>query len=128
MLCYLIGVFSYKYNIVYKMIFRLGVAAAGYEDKGLENLRCNLFSYFCRKSSMKVGPPLQLAIAFALIGVLPFDVETLFETDSSLPVCSSKYVSSELEDLRKWLSGLDKSKCDLLCSISRTDVYTKRTL
>ncbi|KAI9122475.1 hypothetical protein K1719_006315 [Acacia pycnantha] len=107
---------------------RLGVDAGGYEDRGVENMRCYLFSSLCRNSSIKAGPSLQLATASALIGVLPFDAETLFETNSSLPVYSSKYVSGNLEDLRKWLSGLDKDKRDLLCSISRTDEYTKRTL
>ncbi|KAK4254763.1 hypothetical protein QN277_010096 [Acacia crassicarpa] len=107
---------------------RLGVDAGGYEDRGVENLRCYLFSSLCRNSSIKAGPSLQLATASALIGVLPFDAETLFETNSSLPIYSSKYLSGNLEDLRKWLSGLDKDKRDLLCSISRTDVYTKRTL
>lgn len=106
---------------------RLGVVAGGYEDSGVESLRCYLFSYLCHNSSIKAGPSLQLAAASALIAVLPFNVETLFETNSSLPVYSSKDVSGNFEDLRKWLSGLDKDKRDLLCSISRTDVYTKKT-
>ncbi|XP_028759401.1 uncharacterized protein LOC114718290 isoform X2 [Neltuma alba] len=46
---------------------RLGVVAGGYEDRGVENLRCYLFSYLCRHSPIKAGPSLLLATASALI-------------------------------------------------------------
>lgn len=108
--------------------FRLGVDTGGYEDRGVESLRCNLFAYLCRNSSTKAGHPLQIATASALLRLLPFDFETLFETNLSLPVDAGNFVYENFENLRKWLSGLDKDKRDLLCSISRRDVYKKKKL
>ncbi|KAJ1414379.1 hypothetical protein SESBI_18918 [Sesbania bispinosa] len=88
---------------------RLGVNVGGYEEQGVENLRCNLFSYLCRNSSVKEDSSLQIATACALFGLLPLDVETLLQTEFSLPAYSSKSVSDGAGNLRKWFSGLESS-------------------
>ncbi|KAJ1420878.1 maternal effect embryo arrest protein [Sesbania bispinosa] len=98
---------------------RLGVNVGGYEEQGVENLRCNLFSYLCRNSSVKEGSSLQIATACALFGLLPLDVETLLQTEFSLPAYSSKSVSDGAGNLRKWFSGLGKNQQDLLYGILR---------
>ncbi|XP_061339716.1 uncharacterized protein LOC133286325 [Gastrolobium bilobum] len=100
---------------------RLGVDIGGYEDGGVQNLRCNLFSYLCRNSSVKASPSsLQIAAATALFGLLPLDFETLLQTKSSLPAYSSKSVSDDAGNLRKWFSGLGRDQQDLLYGILRS--------
>lgn len=110
--------------MLYLPLIRLGVGVGGYDDRGVENLRCNLFSYLCRNSSTKAGSPLQIATATALFGLLPLDLETLLQTEFNLPASSCKSISDDAVNLRKWFSGLDKNQRDLLCGILRcTDVY-----
>ncbi|KAE9614852.1 hypothetical protein Lalb_Chr04g0249051 [Lupinus albus] len=94
---------------------RIGVTAGGYGDRGVENLRCNLFAYLSRTSSMKCLS-LQIATATALFGLLPFDPESLFHTNTSLPAYL-KSVSDDAETLRRWFSGLDKDQKKLLLGI-----------
>ncbi|XP_019434887.1 PREDICTED: uncharacterized protein LOC109341427 isoform X2 [Lupinus angustifolius] len=94
---------------------RIGVIAGGYGDRGVENLRCNLFAYLSRTTSMKCLS-LQIATATALFGLLPFDPESLFHTNISLPAYL-KSVSDDAETLRKWFSGLDKDQQKLLSGI-----------
>lgn len=89
-------------------------------------MRCYLYAYLCDKSSKEVASSLLIATASALLGLLPFDVETLFQTNTSLPVNSCKFASRNAEKLRKLFSELDRDKQDLLCNISRTDVYKKK--
>ncbi|KAJ1388017.1 hypothetical protein SESBI_39478 [Sesbania bispinosa] len=102
---------------------RIGVDVGGYEDQGVEKLRCNLFAYLCRISSTKAGFSLQIATATTLFGLLPVDLETLFHTNISLSACS-KSVSDNAETLRKWFSGLGKDQQILLSDILKdTDVY-----
>ncbi|KAF7801624.1 maternal effect embryo arrest protein [Senna tora] len=123
--CSNFAVLEKKLESIQEIVIRLGVDAGGYEDRGVENLRCNLSAYLCRNSSIKAG----FATACALLGLLPFDVETLLQNSIDLPENSSKFVSSEGEKLRKWFSGLDKDKQDLLHSILRADdLYKKKKL
>ncbi|KAK7246174.1 hypothetical protein RIF29_41034 [Crotalaria pallida] len=99
---------------------RLGVSVGGYENRGVENLRHALISYFSRNSSVKASPSLhQIAIVVALFGVLPLDVESLLQTKFSLPTCSNNSISEGAEILRKWFSGLDKDQQDLIFGILR---------
>lgn len=96
--------------------FRTGVDVGGYEDNGVGNLRCYLYTYFCRTSSMKAGLSLQVAAATALFGLLPLDFETLFHTKIHLSAYS-KSVSDNAETLRKWFSGLGKDQQKLLSDL-----------
>ncbi|KAJ7954566.1 Maternal effect embryo arrest protein [Quillaja saponaria] len=99
---------------------RLGVDSGGFEDKGVENVRCNLFAYLCGGSTMKAGP-LQIATANSLLGLLPLDLETLFMSASS-----SSCVSTDAEVLRKWFAQLNKDQQDfLICLFRSTAVYKK---
>ena len=98
--------------------FRIGVDAGGYEDQGVENLRCKLFTYLDHASPMKAGISLQISTAAALFGLLPLDLETLVHTDFSLSAYS-KSVSDNAKTLREWFSGLHKDKQELLSSILR---------
>lgn len=102
------------------VLIRLGVDVGGYEDQGVENLRCKLLSYLCN-SSVKAGQSLQIATATAtaLFGLLPLDLEALLLTERSLPAYSSKSISDDAGNLRKWFSGLGEHQRDLLCGILR---------
>ena len=62
--------------------FRIGVDAGGYEDGGVENLRCTLSAYLDHTSSMKAGISLQISTGAALFGLLPLDLETLVHLTS----------------------------------------------
>ncbi|PNX98715.1 maternal effect embryo arrest protein, partial [Trifolium pratense] len=100
---------------------RLGVDVGGYEDQGVENLRSKLLSHLCN-STTKAGTSLQIATATAVFGLLPFNLEALSQTESSLPACSSKSISDDAENLRKWISGLGEHQQNLLYAIlGRTD-------
>ncbi|XP_039686340.1 uncharacterized protein [Medicago truncatula] len=97
---------------------RLGVDVGGYEDHGVENLRTKLLSYLCN-SSMKAHTSLQIATATALFGLLPLDLESLSQTEFSLPAYPSKSISDDAGSLRKWFSGLGEHQKILLYSILR---------
>ncbi|KAG5064620.1 hypothetical protein AAZX31_02G265500 [Glycine max] len=108
--------FAVRIIVLLGQLGRTGVDFGGYEDKGVGNLRCYLFTYFCRTSSMKAGLSLQVAAATALFGLLPLDFETLFHTKINLSAYS-KSVSDNAESLRKWFSGLDKDQQKLLSDV-----------
>ncbi|XP_045800778.1 uncharacterized protein LOC123894754 isoform X1 [Trifolium pratense] len=97
---------------------RLGVDVGGYEDQGVENLRSKLLSHLCN-STTKAGTSLQIATATAVFGLLPFNLEALSQTELSLPACSSKSISDDAENLRKWISGLGEHQQNLLNAILR---------
>lgn len=119
-------VFCSRFNNVVNFInFRIGVDIGGYEDQGIENLRCNLFAYLCRTYSMKAGLSLQIVISNTLFGLLPLGPETLFHTNITLSAYSNS-VSDHAETLRKWFCGLGKDQQMLLSGILKhTDVYNK---
>ncbi|KAL5101476.1 hypothetical protein RYX36_005803 [Vicia faba] len=108
---------------------RIGIDNGGYEDRGVENLRCNLFAYLCRVSSTKACLSVQIATVNILFGLLPIGLETLFLTNISLSAYS-KSVSDNVETLRKWFFGLDQEDQQILLSgiLKHTDVYNKSNL
>ena len=71
------------------LIFRLGVDSGGYEDAGVENLRCNLSAFLSRDATMKAGLPIQIATVTALLGLLPLNFETLVQDRKSTRLNSS---------------------------------------
>ncbi|CAJ1971292.1 unnamed protein product [Sphenostylis stenocarpa] len=111
--------FAIRIIVLLGQLGRTGVDVGGFEDQGVGKLRCYLFAYFCRISSMKADLFLQFAAASALFGLLPLDFETLFDTNINLSAYS-KSVSDSAETLRKWFSGLGKDQQKLL-----SDVYSK---
>ncbi|PNY04429.1 protein TRANPARENT TESTA 12-like [Trifolium pratense] len=93
-------------SVLLGQLGRIGVDSGGYEDRGVENMRCNLYAYLCRISSTKAGFSLQIATANTLFLLLPHGFETLFHTNISLSAYS-KSVSDSVETLRMWFFGLD---------------------
>ncbi|GAU22883.1 hypothetical protein TSUD_376940 [Trifolium subterraneum] len=111
---------NYAYCMTYFLweLCRLGVDVGGYEDQGVENLRSKLLSHLCN-STKKAETSLQIAIATAVFGLLPLNLEALSQTELSLPACSSKSISDDAENLRKWISGLGEHQQNLLYAILR---------
>jgi hypothetical protein len=54
-----------------------------------------------------------------VFGLLPLDLEALSQTEFSLPACSSKSISDDADNLRKWISGLEEHQQDMLYAILR---------
>ncbi|KAL2973150.1 hypothetical protein AAZX31_14G031400 [Glycine max] len=108
--------FAVRIIVLLGQLGRTGVDVGGYEDNGVGNLRCYLYTYFCRTSSMKAGLSLQVAAATTLFDLLPLDFETLFHTKIHLSAYS-KSVSDNAETLRKWFSGLGKDQQKLLSDL-----------
>lgn len=109
--------------------FRVGIDNGGYEDRGVETLRCNLFAYLCRISSTKATLSVQIATVNILFGLLPTGLEALFLTKIS-PSAYSKTVSDNVEILRKWFFGLGQEDQQVLLSgiLKQTGVYIKSNL
>ncbi|KAF5444885.1 hypothetical protein F2P56_033977 [Juglans regia] len=90
---------------------RLGVDAGGYEDKGVENLRCNLYTFLNRYTTMKAGLHLQIATATALLGLLPDDFDALIQSNVKIQVTATQSLLAD--SMRKWFSLLSKEQQDL---------------
>ncbi|KAI5332054.1 hypothetical protein L3X38_022182 [Prunus dulcis] len=90
---------------------RLGVDALGYEDKGLEILRCQLSAFLCRDSAISVGLPTQIATVTALLGLMPYDFETIIQGNVEPAAIASQ--SDPAQSIRKWFSLLPKKQQDL---------------
>ncbi|GMY38164.1 hypothetical protein FCV25MIE_33408 [Fagus crenata] len=96
----------------------LGVDAGGYEDTGVENLRCNLSAFLSRDATMKAGLPIQIATVTALLGLLPLDFETLLQSNVKLQATASQSVLVDF--IRKWFSLLSKEQQELSVSLLQT--------
>ncbi|KAG2689499.1 hypothetical protein I3843_09G138900 [Carya illinoinensis] len=97
---------------------RLGVDAGGYEDKGVENLRCNLFTFLNRYSILKAGLHLQIATVTSLLGLLPDDFDTLIQSNVKIQVTARQYLLAD--SMRKWFSSLSKEQQDLSVRLLQT--------
>ncbi|XP_050288057.1 uncharacterized protein LOC126726747 [Quercus robur] len=97
---------------------RLGVDAGGYEDKGVENLRCNLSAFLSRDATMKAGLPVQIATVTALLGLLPLDFETLVQRNVKLQETATQSVL--VDYIWNWFSLLSKEQQELSVSLLQT--------
>lgn len=88
------------------IIFRLGVAACGYEDKNVENLRNILSAFLWNETTTRTGLPLQIAIVTALLGLISNDFGEVIEINSMCPSIASQ--SAVADTIRKWFSSLCK--------------------
>uniref|UniRef100_A0A5B7BWU3 Maternal effect embryo arrest 22 n=1 Tax=Davidia involucrata TaxID=16924 RepID=A0A5B7BWU3_DAVIN len=94
---------------------RLGVDANGYEDTGVENLRCRLSVFLCQDTSRKLGLSIQIATVTALLGLLPLNFEELIKNNMELPAVVSESVPAEC--IRKWFSLLSNEQQSLSFSL-----------
>lgn len=108
------------------LIFRLGVDAGGYEDKGVESLRCNLSAFLSRDATMKAGLNVQIATVTALLGLLPLDFETLVQHNVKLQETATHSVL--VDYIWKWFSLLSKEQQELSVSVLRTTGAKKKEL
>ncbi|RDX82345.1 hypothetical protein CR513_36880, partial [Mucuna pruriens] len=97
-------------------LWRTGVDVGGYEDQGVENLRCYLFAYLCHTSRLKADLSLQIAAVTALFDLLPLDLKPFFILTSIL---------QHILNL-KWFSGLDNDQQKLLSGILKQTNWQKK--
>nr|POE92703.1 hypothetical protein CFP56_42016 [Quercus suber] len=105
---------------------RPGVDAGGYEDKGVENLRCNLSTFLSQDATMKAGLPVQIATVTVLLGLLPLDFETLVQCNVKLQETATQSVL--VDYIWKWFSLLSKEQQELLVSLLQTAGAKKKEL
>lgn len=84
--------------------FRLGVKAGGFDDLGVQTLRCSLYSFLRQATTLKMGFATQTAIATALLRLMPLDFENIVQGNASVsqpaPPCA----------VRKWFSSLTREQ------------------
>ncbi|KAF3777366.1 hypothetical protein EJ110_NYTH25706 [Nymphaea thermarum] len=88
---------------------RLGIDAAGYEEQGVEQLRCNLSEFLNQRGRCLL---VQLAAVVAILNLLSIDFMKCIQKNASIDVCQSHHV----EIIKKWFSELsDHEQSNALC-------------
>lgn len=90
------------------------MAAGGFEDGGVKILRSNLSAFLYLDTTIKSGLCVQIAIVSALLGLLPFDFETIIQDKVSYPASSNQYVEVNL--IKTWFSFLSPKQKELSCN------------
>ncbi|XP_052181286.1 uncharacterized protein LOC127794322 isoform X2 [Diospyros lotus] len=93
---------------------RVGVDASGYDDPSVEKLRSSL-SAFLYQNSRKLGLPVQIATANALLGLLRLDFEELIKGNAEFPAIRNEFDS--VKCIRKWYSTLSSEQQSLSFSL-----------
>lgn len=111
-------------QIIVVLIFRIGVDAGGYEDIGVDTVRCGLHSYLCKIISRKTCIPLQISTIVALLGLLSTGLKGLVQTGAmDLPDVTGK--SEIVDDIRSWFSSLSKEQQSFSVSVIQSlDFHT----
>ncbi|XP_023000919.1 uncharacterized protein LOC111495215 [Cucurbita maxima] len=94
---------------------RFGVDAGGFENGGVKILRSNLSSFLCLDTTIKSGLPVQIATVSSLLGLLPFDFETIVQDKVRCRASSNQYVEVNL--IKMWFSLLSPKQKELSCNI-----------
>ncbi|KAM6551821.1 hypothetical protein CsatB_001629 [Cannabis sativa] len=102
---------------------RLGVEASGYEDKGVDQLRHDLSSFFRGGISIMAGLPIQIATVTAALGILSIDFKTIIETKEKFSGTASESILVDM--IRKWFFLLSRRQQDLSFSILQTSGVNK---
>ncbi|KAH1114657.1 hypothetical protein J1N35_008035 [Gossypium stocksii] len=87
---------------------RLRVDPIGYEDKEVENLRAKLSTLLWQETTIRVVLSIQLAIVFALLGLISLDFKKASLKNGNLPDMSGQCVPANL--LRNWFLQLIEEK------------------
>ncbi|XP_008445605.1 uncharacterized protein LOC103488580 isoform X1 [Cucumis melo] len=99
---------------------RLGVDAGGFDDGGVKILRFNLSAFLCLDTTIKSGLCVQIATVSALLGLLPFDFETIIQDKVSYLASSSHY--AEVNLIKTWFSLLSPKQKELSRNILQVGV------
>ncbi|XP_022954739.1 restin homolog isoform X1 [Cucurbita moschata] len=105
---------SLPFVILLGQLGRFGVAAGGFEDGGVKILRSNLSAFLYLDTTIKSGLCVQIAIVSALLGLLPFEFETIIQDKVSYPASSNPYVEVNL--IKTWFSFLSPKQKELSCN------------
>ncbi|TYJ99817.1 uncharacterized protein E5676_scaffold446G00190 [Cucumis melo var. makuwa] len=99
---------------------RLGVDAGGFDDGGVKILRFNLSAFLCLETTIKSGLCVQIATVSALVGLLPFDFETIVQDKVSYLASSSHY--AEINLIKTWFSLLSPKQKEFSRNILQVGV------
>ena len=110
-------------QIIFVLMFRIGVDAGGYEDTGVETVRCGLYSYLCNIITRKTCLPLHISTITALLGLLSVELKEFVQTGVvDLPDVTSE--SALVHDIRNWFSSLSKEQQSFSVSLIQSfDVH-----
>uniref|UniRef100_A0A2P2JK50 Maternal effect embryo arrest 22 n=2 Tax=Rhizophora mucronata TaxID=61149 RepID=A0A2P2JK50_RHIMU len=109
------GNFTIAVVVLLGQLGRLGVAAHGYDDERVENVRCKISSFLWRDANIRAALPVQIAIVNALLGLLSVDFENLTQCNLQFSAGASQSVYRTL--IRDWFSLLSKEQQDLSSSL-----------
>ncbi|KAJ4832993.1 hypothetical protein Tsubulata_005283 [Turnera subulata] len=87
---------------------RIGVAACGYEDGGVDTLSHKLCGYLTGEFAAKSGFPVQIATVSALLGLSSLDFRKV--VSSNLELLTTGRLSEFSDRLRNWFSLLSKEQ------------------
>ncbi|XP_065855706.1 uncharacterized protein [Euphorbia lathyris] len=116
--------FAIALFILLGQLGRLGVAAHGYEDKEVENLRCKLSNFLqldktinSSSTSMSTSITIQIAGIVSLLQLLSVDVEGVIKSDSKVQKVASQ---SDVDHIRKWFSLLSQEQQNLALDVLKS--------
>lgn len=101
---------------------RFGIDVGGYDQTGVEGLRCSLSAFLGQETAWERSLPSQFAAAKALIDLLPLEFEELIQKDLEVVLTGDSTQSSHIVVIKKWFSQLSKEKQSLSCSLFRSPV------
>lgn len=99
---------------------RFGVDAGGFEDGGVKILRSKLSAFLWLDTTIKSGLRVQIATVSALLGLLPFDFETIVQDKVSYLASSSHH--AEVNLIKTWFSLLSPKQKELSRNILQVAV------
>ncbi|KAF8027739.1 hypothetical protein BT93_E0606 [Corymbia citriodora subsp. variegata] len=98
---------------------RLGVKAGGFDDVGVQSLRCFLYSFLQQATTLNMGFSTQTAITTALLQLVPLDFENIVQGNASVsqsaPACAVK----------KWFSSLTREQKTLICNLLQSEAVDR---
>eukprot|EP00268_Persea_americana_P065341 TRINITY_DN8707_c0_g1_i1.p1 TRINITY_DN8707_c0_g1~~TRINITY_DN8707_c0_g1_i1.p1 ORF type:complete len:1487 (-),score=391.90 TRINITY_DN8707_c0_g1_i1:448-4908(-) len=99
---------------------RLGIDAGGYDQKGLEGLRCSLSAFLVSDAAWEISLPSQFAAAKALTDLLLLEFEELMQKDLDIMGDSARFSHGEI--IKKWFSQLSKEQQSLYLNLFQSAI------
>ncbi|XP_030450182.2 uncharacterized protein LOC115672513 [Syzygium oleosum] len=98
---------------------RLGVKAGGFDDVGVQSLRCSLYSFLGQATTLNMGFSTQTAIATALLRLVPLDFENIVRGNTSVSQSASACA------IREWFSSLTREQKTSICNLLQSATVDK---
>ncbi|KAI6701070.1 hypothetical protein NL676_015394 [Syzygium grande] len=98
---------------------RLGLKAGGFDDVGVQSLRCSLYSFLRQATTLNMGFSTQTAIATALLRLVPLDFENIVRGNTSVSQSASACA------IREWFSSLTREQKTSICNLLQSAIVDK---